>query len=131
MKEAPSSAERHANLGLCYAFMGRKEEAIREGRRAVELKPESKDAYDGAIMNCFLALIYARRRRKRSRHPVDRAIAAHARRGRQRELQHDRERSEVPLGMGPIAKRSPLSETRFHKLIAVAAALRAAIPFSC
>jgi tetratricopeptide (TPR) repeat protein len=58
--EAPCSAERHANLGLCYAFMGRKEDAIREGRRAVELKPESKDAYDGAIMNCFLALIYAR-----------------------------------------------------------------------
>jgi hypothetical protein len=34
--------------------------AIREGRRAVELKPESKDAVDGAIMNCYLALIYAR-----------------------------------------------------------------------
>jgi hypothetical protein len=55
-----TSAERHANLGLCYAFMGRKEDAIREGRTAVDLKPESKDAYDGAIMNCFLALIYAR-----------------------------------------------------------------------
>jgi tetratricopeptide (TPR) repeat protein len=58
--EAPSSADRHANAGLCYAFMGRKDDAIREGRRAVELKPESKDAYDGAIMNSFLALIYAR-----------------------------------------------------------------------
>ena len=58
--EAPGSAERHANAGLCYAFMGRKDDAIREGRKAVELKPESKDAYDGAIMNCFLALIYAR-----------------------------------------------------------------------
>lgn len=58
--EAPTNAERHANLGLCYAFLGRKDDAIREGRRAVELKPESKDAYDGAIMNCFLALIYAR-----------------------------------------------------------------------
>ena len=57
---APNVAERHANLGLCYAFMGQKEDAIREGRRAVELKPETKDAYDGAIMNCFLALIYAR-----------------------------------------------------------------------
>jgi serine/threonine-protein kinase len=60
MKEAPTSADRHANLGLLYAFMGRKEEAIQEGRRAVELKPESKDAVDGAIMNCYLALIYAR-----------------------------------------------------------------------
>jgi len=57
---APNVAERHANLGLCYAFMGAKVDAIREGRRAVELKPETKDAYDGAIMNCCLALIYAR-----------------------------------------------------------------------
>ena len=60
VKESPDSAERHANLGWFYAFMGRKDDAIREGRRAVELKPESKDAVDGAIMNCYLALIYAR-----------------------------------------------------------------------
>jgi tetratricopeptide (TPR) repeat protein len=59
-KEAPLSAIRHANLGWLYAFMGRKEDAIREGRRAVELKPESKDAVDGVIVNCYLALIYAR-----------------------------------------------------------------------
>ncbi len=42
------SADRHANLGWFYAFAGRKEDAIREGRRAVELKPESQDAVDGA-----------------------------------------------------------------------------------
>jgi tetratricopeptide (TPR) repeat protein len=60
VKEAPGSAYRHANLGWLYGFMGRKEDAIREGQRAVELKPESKDAVDGAIMNCYLALIYAR-----------------------------------------------------------------------
>jgi tetratricopeptide (TPR) repeat protein len=60
VEEAPLSAERHANLGWLYAFAGRKNEAIREGRRAVELKPESKDAFDGAIMNCYLALIYTR-----------------------------------------------------------------------
>jgi len=59
-REAPESAERHANLGLLYALLGRKDEAIAEGRRAVELKPESKDAFDGAIMNSALALIYAR-----------------------------------------------------------------------
>src|SRR5437899_180638 len=41
VEEAPLSAERHANVVWFYAFMGRKEEAIREGRRAVELKPES------------------------------------------------------------------------------------------
>ena len=60
VEEAPLSADRHANLGWFYAFAGQKDEAIREGRRAVELKPESKDAFDGAIMNCYLALIYAR-----------------------------------------------------------------------
>jgi len=60
MKEAPNSAERHAVLGWLYAFMGRKDDAIREGQRAVELKPESKDAVDGTLMNGYLALIYAR-----------------------------------------------------------------------
>jgi len=60
VKESPNSAERHAYLGLLYAFMGLKEGAIREGRRAVELKPESADAFDGAIMSSILALIYTR-----------------------------------------------------------------------
>ena len=60
VQEAPESADRHANLGWLYAFAGRKADAVREGGRAVELKPESKDAYDGAIMNSYLALIYAR-----------------------------------------------------------------------
>jgi TolB-like protein/Tfp pilus assembly protein PilF len=60
VKEAPASAERHAVLGWLYAFMGRKDDAVREGQRAVELKPESKDAVDGTLMNGYLALIYAR-----------------------------------------------------------------------
>jgi len=59
-RESPQSAESHANLGLCYAFMGRRDDAIREGQRATELKPESKDATDGVLMSCYLALIYAR-----------------------------------------------------------------------
>src|SRR6478609_4588443 len=60
VKEAPESAERHASLGWLYALMGRKNDAIAEGQRAVELKPESKDALDGSLMNGYLALIYAR-----------------------------------------------------------------------
>lgn len=60
VEQSPESAERHANVGLLYALMGRKDAAIRAGRRAVELKPVSKDAYDGTTMNCFLAVIYAR-----------------------------------------------------------------------
>src|SRR6266540_2771631 len=60
VKEAPESSYRHANLGWLYGFMGRKDDAIKEGQRAVELKPEWKDAVDGALMNCYLALIYTR-----------------------------------------------------------------------
>lgn len=60
MREANDAADRHANLGLLYAFMGRHDDAIREGRRAIELKPIEKDANDGALMLCYLALIYAR-----------------------------------------------------------------------
>ncbi len=60
VRQSPEVAVRHANLGLCYSFMGRREEAIHEGRRAVELKPEAIDAFDGVLMQCYLALIYAR-----------------------------------------------------------------------
>jgi TolB-like protein/Flp pilus assembly protein TadD len=60
LEQAPDAANRHANLGLLYAFMGKRDDALREGRLAVELKPLSKDANDGAIMLCYLALIYAR-----------------------------------------------------------------------
>jgi tetratricopeptide (TPR) repeat protein len=60
VKQAPESAERHASLGWLYALMGRKNDAIAEGQRAVELKPESKDAVDGSLMNGYFALIYAR-----------------------------------------------------------------------
>jgi TolB-like protein/Tfp pilus assembly protein PilF len=60
VEEAPVSALRHANLGLLYALMGRKEAAMREGRRSVELAPESKDAVIGPWMAGYLAMIYTR-----------------------------------------------------------------------
>jgi TolB-like protein/Flp pilus assembly protein TadD len=60
LKEAPTTGLRHANLGLLYSFMGRKEDAIREGKRAVELEPETKDAVGAPWMNGFLAMIYVR-----------------------------------------------------------------------
>lgn len=60
VRQAPATAIRHANLGLLYSFMDRKDEAIREGHRAVELEPESKDAVNGPWMTGFLAMIYAR-----------------------------------------------------------------------
>jgi TolB-like protein len=56
----PSDALRHARLGLLYAYMGRKADAIREGKRAVQLTSVSKDAIDGHQWVCNLALIHAR-----------------------------------------------------------------------
>jgi TolB-like protein len=58
--EAPDAPERHAFLGLTCALLGDKDRAIAEGKRAVELRPESQDALDGAILKAVLALIYAR-----------------------------------------------------------------------
>jgi tetratricopeptide (TPR) repeat protein len=46
-------------LGLIDAALGRKEEALREGRRAVELVPIEKDAVVGRIVAAYFAMIAA------------------------------------------------------------------------
>jgi TolB-like protein/class 3 adenylate cyclase/Tfp pilus assembly protein PilF len=46
-------------LGLIDAGLGRKEEALREGQRAVELLPVEKDAINGPLMIEYLAVIAA------------------------------------------------------------------------
>jgi TolB-like protein/DNA-binding winged helix-turn-helix (wHTH) protein/Tfp pilus assembly protein PilF len=46
-------------LGLIDAALGRKEEALREGRRAVELLPVAKDSINGPLMIGYLAMIAA------------------------------------------------------------------------
>jgi serine/threonine protein kinase/tetratricopeptide (TPR) repeat protein len=46
-------------LGLIDAALGQKEEAVREGRRAVELLPVEKDAINGVAMIKYLAMIEA------------------------------------------------------------------------
>jgi len=48
-----------ATLGLIDAGLGRKEEALQEGRRAVELRPLTEDAVDGATVLVSTATIYA------------------------------------------------------------------------
>jgi TolB-like protein/Flp pilus assembly protein TadD len=50
VRESPEDGPRHALLGLIYAGLGRCDEAIAEGKRAVELLPEAKDAFDGPIL---------------------------------------------------------------------------------
>jgi TolB-like protein/Flp pilus assembly protein TadD len=59
LREAPDDPARHAQHGLILAVLGQKEEAIREGKRAVELLPESEDAFDGPQGTAALAQIYA------------------------------------------------------------------------
>jgi tetratricopeptide (TPR) repeat protein len=58
-REQPQFASPLAVLGLVDAALGRKEEAIREGRRAVELCPPSRDAIVGPELMEYLAVIYA------------------------------------------------------------------------
>lgn len=48
----------HSQLGIAYAGLGRKEEAIREGNKAVELVPVTKGVWNGAALIQDLARIY-------------------------------------------------------------------------
>lgn len=59
VRDNPDAATRHDYLGLLYAYMARKDDAIREARRAVELDPESQNAFHGAVHSATLALVYA------------------------------------------------------------------------
>jgi TolB-like protein/Tfp pilus assembly protein PilF len=56
---SPQSGTRRAQLGLLYAFLGRKDDALREGKRAMELVPIVHDIVEGAVVESFYALICA------------------------------------------------------------------------
>lgn len=55
---SPNDASRHILLGLIDAGLGRTEEALQEGKRAVQLLPESVDAMDGPLLTIALARIH-------------------------------------------------------------------------
>jgi serine/threonine-protein kinase len=57
--EQPDYPEGLCVLGVADAALGHKDDAIREGRRAVELLPVTKDSLVGALLVQNLALIYA------------------------------------------------------------------------
>jgi hypothetical protein len=57
--QAPDDSVRHAQLGNVLARLGWKEDAINEGKKAVELLPESEDAVEGPEATAALAEIYA------------------------------------------------------------------------
>jgi TolB-like protein len=60
VRNHPEEPMRRAQLGLINAYMGRKEDALREAHRAVDLEPETKNAFHGAMITNDLALVYAR-----------------------------------------------------------------------
>jgi TolB-like protein/cytochrome c-type biogenesis protein CcmH/NrfG len=64
--EVEKTVEKQPNFAAALSFLGmidvglaRKEEALREGRRACELLPISKDAIDGVVLAVNLAQIYS------------------------------------------------------------------------
>ncbi len=58
--EVPADPRYHSALGIAYAGLGRKEEAIKEGLLAVELLPVSEDAMYGLGHLQDLAVIYTK-----------------------------------------------------------------------
>jgi len=58
-RDDPDDPSRHAQLGLLYAYMQRKGDAIRESSQAIETEPESQNAFHGATRAANLALVYA------------------------------------------------------------------------
>jgi TolB-like protein/Flp pilus assembly protein TadD len=58
--DSPEDGTRRGQLGLLYAFLGRKEDALREGKRAMELKPITHDVIEGAVVQDFYTLTFAR-----------------------------------------------------------------------
>jgi hypothetical protein len=57
--EQPDYAQALCVLGMIDAALGRKEDALREGCRAADLLPVTKDAWAGAAVLTNLAIIYA------------------------------------------------------------------------
>jgi len=55
----PNDSQELGLLGLIDAYLDRKEEALREGRRAVELLPMEKDPLEGVRLVANLAMIAA------------------------------------------------------------------------
>jgi len=57
-RAAPEDGQRHALLGLALAYLGRKADAVREGRRGVALMPISRDGYLGPYIQLQLVRIH-------------------------------------------------------------------------
>jgi TolB-like protein/DNA-binding SARP family transcriptional activator/Tfp pilus assembly protein PilF len=59
LQQSPDDARLRSALGIAYAGLGRKADAVREGERAVALVPIAEDAWHGVYRVESLAVIYA------------------------------------------------------------------------
>jgi TolB-like protein/Flp pilus assembly protein TadD len=59
LREAPDDPSRHALRARALAYLGEKEAAIAEAKRAMQLRPESMDAFEGPQIAMALAQVYA------------------------------------------------------------------------
>src|SRR5688500_17231103 len=59
VEEQPENGGARCTVGLIESGLGSKEEPVREGVRACQLVPVSKDAINGALLVEFLAVIYS------------------------------------------------------------------------
>jgi TolB-like protein/Tfp pilus assembly protein PilF/tRNA A-37 threonylcarbamoyl transferase component Bud32 len=59
LRDQPDYAQALCVMGMSDAALGRKEDAIREGRRAAEFLPVTKDMMAGGVVIANLAIIYA------------------------------------------------------------------------
>jgi serine/threonine protein kinase/tetratricopeptide (TPR) repeat protein len=58
LRATPNDPQRHVSLGLALAYLGRKDEAIREGERGAALLPVAKDAYLGSYIQHQVVRIF-------------------------------------------------------------------------
>ena len=59
VRDQPEYPQALCILGMIDAGLGRKAEAIREGKRASEILPVSKESINGSLLMQYLAVIYA------------------------------------------------------------------------
>lgn len=58
LRASPQDAQRHVLLGVALAYLGQRVDAMRAGERAAALRPVTKDAYFGPIIQRQLVRIY-------------------------------------------------------------------------
>ena len=59
LKQKPDDPDLHVRVAKLLAWLGEKDAAIAEAQRATDLRPESKDAFDGPRVTEDVAQVYA------------------------------------------------------------------------